>query len=111
MKLTIIESPYKWKDYSELEENIEYAKRCMRDSLDRWEAPMISHLLYTQVLDDTIPEERELWINAWLAWWEKAELTAVYTDRGISNGMEYWIERAKLEWRLVEFRSLINNIL
>jgi hypothetical protein len=106
MKLTIIESPYKWKDYKELDENIKYAKECLLDCLKRWEAPLISHLLYTQVLEDKIPEERKLGIEAWLAWWDKADLTAVYTDKWISKWMEYWIERARERWRKIVYRKL-----
>lgn len=40
----------------------------MLDALDRGEAPYASHLLYTQMLDDTIPAERELGIKAGFAW-------------------------------------------
>ena len=42
---------------------------CLRDSLLRGEGPITSHLLYTQpgVLDDQIPEERQMGIDAGLA--------------------------------------------
>ena len=39
----IIESPYT----GDVERNLEYARRCMRDSIKRGEAPFASHLLYT----------------------------------------------------------------
>jgi hypothetical protein len=83
MKKVIIESPYA----GDVERNIEYAKACMRDSLNRGEAPLASHLLYTQVLDDTIPEERELGIAAGLAWLKSADLHVFYVDYGFSTGM------------------------
>ena len=37
-----------------------YARACVADCLRRGEAPIASHLLYTQpgVLDDDVPEER-----------------------------------------------------
>jgi hypothetical protein len=44
MKLVIIESPYA----GEVEANVAYARACMRDSLGHGEAPIASHLLYTQ---------------------------------------------------------------
>ena len=44
MRLVIFESPYA----GDVEANTEYARRCVRDSLMRGEAPIASHLLYTQ---------------------------------------------------------------
>lgn len=104
MRLVIIESPYA----GDVERNVEYTRECLRDCLMRGEAPFASHLLYTQpyVLDDTIPEERKLGINAGLEWGKKADATVVYTDYGISKGMEIGIARARSEKRSVEFRKL-----
>ena len=45
-KKTILESPYS----GDVEKNIDYAKKCLKDSLERDECPFASHLLYTQVL-------------------------------------------------------------
>jgi hypothetical protein len=103
-KLVIIESPLA----GDVEANIAYAKECMRDSLRRGEAPYASHLLYAQpgILDDLVPEERALGIEAGLAWGEAAELTAVYIDLGISKGMRYGIERAIAAKRTIVARSL-----
>ena len=72
----------------------------------RGEAPFASHLLYTQMLDDLVPEEREMGIEAGLAIGKFAALTAVYIDRGISNGMNYGIQRAEDEGRRVEQRII-----
>lgn len=104
MKLVIVESPFA----GEVELNQTYARAAMADCLARGEAPYASHLLYTQdgVLDDSKPEERKLGIEAGLAWGKKADLTAVYTDRGVSGGMEAGIARAKAEDRPIEFRSI-----
>jgi hypothetical protein len=59
MKKVIIESPFA----GDVKKNIEYARKCMRDSLLRGEAPLASHLLYTQdgILDDTKKNLKELW--------------------------------------------------
>jgi hypothetical protein len=104
MRRVILESPYA----GDLEANVHYARTALRDSLLRGEAPIASHLLYTQpgVLDDADPLEREIGINAGLAWGAEAEATVVYTDRGISRGMKYGIERAEREGRPIEYRSL-----
>ena len=104
MKLVIIESPYA----GDVEANVEYARRCVRDSLARGEAPIASHLLYTQpgVLDDDIPEERQWGIDAGLAWRRVAELSAIYTDKGVSRGMEYGIAAAKDAGIPIDYRRL-----
>lgn len=102
MVLVIIESPFA----GNVKKNTAYAKKCMRDCLERGEAPFASHLLYTQCLDDNKPAERVTGIEAGLAWGKMAAKTVVYTDRGISPGMEIGINRAIREGRKVEYRSL-----
>jgi len=83
--LVIIESPYA----GDIERNIKYARACIKDSLKRGEAPIASHLLYTQegILNDNIFEERELGIKAGLAWLSVAHKQVFYIDYGFSNGM------------------------
>ena len=98
----LVESPFA----GDVEANVEYLKRALLDSLYRGEAPFASHLFYTQVLDDTIPEQRELGIEAGLAIGSFASKTVVYTDRGISRGMEFGIQRAVDEGRPIEYRSI-----
>jgi hypothetical protein len=100
--LVIIESPYG----GDIARNTEYARACLLDSLRRGEAPITSHLLHTQVLEDSRPDERELGIEAGLAWYRVAEKCVVYGDRGISGGMIEGIQRAKRFGVLVEFRNI-----
>ncbi len=104
MRLVIIESPFA----GSVEENIDYARRCVRDSLGRGEAPIASHLLYTQpgILRDEVQSERQWGIDAGLAWRAVAELTAVYTDRGVSGGMKYGIAAAEASGVPVEYRTI-----
>ena len=102
MRLVIIESPYA----GDVQANVEYARKCVRDSLGRGEAPIASHLLYTQpgILDDDVPHERQWGIDAGLAWRKVAEATVVYMDRGMSKGMGYGIEAAQKAGIPVEYR-------
>lgn len=104
MRLVIIESPYA----GDVERNVAYAKEAVRDCLARGEAPYASHLFFTQagLLDDTVPEQRTLGIEAGLAWGAMAEATVVYTDLGMTSGMLLGIDRASLVGRPVEYRSL-----
>lgn len=107
MKLVIIESPYKAKGTATTEELVEYARACMKDAISRGEAPYASHLLLTQVLDDTNIDERKLGIEIGLKWGQKADKTVVYIDYGISPGMRQGINRAKEEGRMIEYRQIL----
>lgn len=104
----VIESPYA----GEVARNVVYAKACVRDSLDRGEAPYASHLFFTQdgILDDEIPEERATGIEAGLAWGASADVVAVYIDRGVSSGMRLGVERAIARGQTVEIRSLFGEV-
>lgn len=104
MRLVLIESPYA----GDVARNLRYLRDAMRDCLLRGDAPFASHALYTQdgVLDDALPNERTLGIEAGLQWGAKAEVTVVYTDLGISDGMKIGIERAYCDGRPVIQRSL-----
>ncbi len=108
MRRVVLESPYA----GDVERNVQYARMCLRDCILRGEAPIASHLLYTQagVLDDNVPDERKLGIEAGLEWGKLAEATVAYTDYGISRGMQYGIERAKQEGRPVEYRRILPHI-
>ena len=100
-----LESPYA----GDVERNVRYTKRCMLDSINRGEAPFVSHLLYTQVLDDTNPEERDTGISCGNAWREGAILTVVYCDYGISKGMQIGIEDSVSKGIMVEKRVIGMN--
>ena len=102
MRLVIIESPYA----GDVEFNLAYARRALLDSLRRGESPIASHLLYTQVLDDGVPAERKLGIEAGLAWRRVAEVSAVYADLGISSGMQYGIDLAVEAGLIIDYRTI-----
>jgi hypothetical protein len=108
LRLVIMESPYRGPDDETIADNISFARACMRDCFRRGEAPFASHLLYTQpgILRDEDRQERVLGVEAGLLWSACAEVTVVYTDRGISEGMQHGIENAHAVGRRVEFRRL-----
>jgi hypothetical protein len=54
----------------------------------------------------TIKNERQMGIDAGLAWRHVSEGTVVYTDRGISEGMKLGINAARAAGKPVELRSL-----
>lgn len=108
MRRVVLESPYAGADHPAIMANVEYARRCVRDSLGRGEAPIASHLLYTQpgILRDGVPGEREQGIAAGLAWLSGAEASVVYTDHGITDGMKRGMAAARSLGLPVEMRSL-----
>ena len=83
--LVIIESPYA----GDVGRNIAYARAAVRDSVLRGEAPICSHLLFTQdgILRDEIEEERDLGIEAGIAWRRVCDYAVFYVDYGWSKGM------------------------
>ena len=116
MKLVILESPYagkgNWfqKAY-QLWRNKRYARKCIRHSLSQGEAPIASHLLYTQpgILNDDDSVERQWGIDAGLAWKSVADGSVVYTDYGISSGMKYGIAAAEKAGKTVEYRKIYSS--
>lgn len=112
-RLVVLESPYAARPGSrdpaaDVAANLTYARAAMADSLARGEAPIASHLLYTQpgVLDDNMPQQRAQGVEAGLAWARAAEATVAYIDRGISPGMHAGLSRATCEERPIEHRRI-----
>jgi len=105
MKLVILESPFA----GDIERNVEYARMCVKDSLMHGEAPIASHLLYTQpgILDDSVEEDRALGIDAGLAWREVAEGAVVYWDYGITEGMVTGVMAMWRRNKPVEYRKIL----
>jgi len=108
MRLVYLETPYAADTPEGIAANEAYARACMADCLRRGEAPLASHLLYTQpgILDDTIPEERELGMDAGFAWGEFAHASVFYVDHGWSLGMIVGMDNAAREGRKIECRRL-----
>jgi hypothetical protein len=111
MRLVILESPYAGS-FVQRYLNRRYARKCVRDSLERGEAPIASHLLYTQpgILNDRIPSERKTGIDAGLAWRDVSQASVVYIDRGVSQGMKYGMMRAEAAGKPVETRSIYRQL-
>lgn len=104
MKLVVVESPYS----GDVSRNIRYARLCVKDCIRRGEAPIASHLLFTQdgILDDNIPSERAAGMNAGFAWNRHADLVVVYSDFGVTLGMEMGIQVASMLNKPIVFRKL-----
>ena len=104
MRKVIVESPYA----GDVEANIAYARRAISDCVRRGEAPIASHLLFTQpgILDDTVPAERAKGIECGFAWYDAADAIVFYTDNGMSRGMANALLLANEKNKAVEMRKL-----
>lgn len=116
--LVTVESPFaarkpdgSW-DAEGVETNLRYLRAAMRDCLLRGEAPYASHGLYTQpgVLNDQVPEERRLGMEAGFAWNECSAKSVFYLDRGWSSGMRAGLENAIRAGRPYEMRSIMHHV-
>ena len=107
LRKVVIESPYA----GNVEVHLAYARSCVADSLERGEAPIASHLLYTQkeILDDKIDDERALGIKAGLEWAKHADASVFYIDFGISPGMAEAMADAVKAGRPIEVRMLAHT--
>lgn len=106
-RITVIESPYQGTS-EQVAANVRYARACVLDSIRRGEAPFASHLLYTQpgVLNDGDVFERRLGIRTGFAFYEAAKVSAVYVDRGLTDGMYRGAYAGHVAGACVEVRTL-----
>lgn len=91
MRRVIVESPFRDKG----EDGVLYAIACMRHSISLGEAPFLSHLLYTQALDDKDMAQRKLGMELGFRWIRVCDLSASYNDLGVSPGMMVGVSKAK----------------
>ena len=111
MRRVILESPYGSDDDATVQRNVDYARKCMHDSLLLGEAPIASHLLYTQpgVLLDRDPLQRAIGIAAGHAWMPFADAVVFYIDHGMSDGMKIAQEFAQRLRMPIEVRRLYDE--
>jgi hypothetical protein len=105
----ILESPFSAPTPEAKAENIYYAKMAMHDAIMHGEAPYLSHLLYTLVLDDDDPEQRAMGLALAHAWLQRADYMVVYVDRGVSQGMTLAIALATKLGKPIHHRLLYNS--
>lgn len=110
MRRVVVETPFAHKrgDVISRDRIWRYLRAALRDCLMRGEAPFASHAIYTQpgVLDDWIPEQRAQGIAAGLAWGDAADARVVYTDLGVTMGMQAGIDRSMEHGQDVEIRDV-----
>jgi len=103
-RFVYILSPWRADDSIDQSINKVYALCCLKDSIDRGETPIAVHLLYPQVLDEE--SDRGTGISLGFNWIARVDYCVVYTNRGVSEGMNSEIEKAKEMGVIVEYRHL-----
>ena len=88
-KTVYIASPYA----GDIQTNIKFAKDACRYAINQGVAPIAVHLLYPQILDDSIPEERDAGIQMGLQVLKVCDELWICGER-ISHGMQKEIEAA-----------------
>jgi hypothetical protein len=78
-----------------LRQNLTYARLALLNSLSRGEAPLASHLLYTQVWSER-DDLRDAGIKAGVEMHHRCDTVALYVDLGLSNGMKLADQHAEL---------------
>lgn len=91
MELVFISSPYR----GDIERNIVYAKELLVDAITAGYVPIAPHLLYPQVLDDNVPEERKAAIELCHELLKKCDAILIGKRYGLSSGMKQEIITAK----------------
>lgn len=88
-----IASPYS----GDVARNVAYAKAAMLDAIKRFESPIVPHLLYPEVLDDTDPKQRVIGLELAMAWIEPRTIRylVAYEDYGVSQGMSRELHHAQ----------------
>lgn len=98
----MLESPFS----GDVERNLRYARRALKDSLNRGEAPFASHLLYPQVLEDSVVTDRAAGLASAFEWLSVADGVVVYKDYGVSPGMRQAIRRAQKAGKFISYRTI-----
>ena len=102
----ILVTPFMAEDPALAEKMKRYAKRATRDSLNKNEAPLASHLFYYTVLNEKDPIERDIGLQSQLSWLRAADLIAFYVDFSVTPAMKVMLENAKRLQKRIEFRTI-----
>lgn len=88
-KIVYIASPYA----GDIEGNIKFAKAACLLAMEHGSTPVAAHLLYPQMLDDAVPEQRELGLKMGLRLLGACDELWLCGSR-ISNGMQEELKSA-----------------
>lgn len=94
MKTYFVCSPYRATNETEHSHNVQYARNACSTIASCGHNPIAPHLLCTQFLDDSDDAQRKAGLRLSHDWLKKSDVVAVFTARGISQGMSDEIKLA-----------------
>lgn len=96
MKTVYISSPYRGKNAEEKTRNLAYAVELLEFALGSGEAaPIVPHLYFPQVLDDSMESDRDLATRCSRQFLKTCDVMVCGCRYGISEGMEEEIAQAE----------------
>ena len=101
-------SRYAGKDREEVEENLRWTERFCAFALKGNAAPVAPHLMYSRILEDDNPEERDLGMRCGIRLLRQCDEVWVLVRDGISAGMAEEINMASRLGKAVRFFSPAN---
>lgn len=124
LRMVSLESPYHSLDPAILRRNIAYAIQASKHALSMGDVPYPSHLIFTQLVhadgstgyvhdgvEDKFCGRRQEVIDATCEARRRCDAVVLYTDFGISSGMQYAAEYAHEHGIPVERRTLPEDYL
>ena len=106
MKKVVIECPFKGDTLKEFKQNAEYTAMCLKDSLERGEAPIAMKWMYSGVLNEANQEHLLMITKAQMIWATSATKVVIYDDLGVPPYMQAVIDICQETGTQVEHRSL-----
>lgn len=94
MKTYFVCSPFRNVYPEQVAANIQYAELACSRIAELGYNPIAPHLLCTRFLDDSNDVERKAGLRLSHDWLKKSDAVAVFTSRGISDGMSAEIKLA-----------------
>lgn len=105
-KAVLLVTPFMAEDPAQAARMTRYALRATRDSMNRNEAPLPSHLFYSEVLNVRNPIERDIGLQSQLTWIKGCDIVAVYIDFSITPAMQVVINNAIIRNKKIEYRTI-----
>lgn len=103
--IVIVESPFA----GDTKRNLAYLLRAFEWCFNSGYLPIASHAMFTQVLDDKLPDQRKRGIEWGYEYWDCADRLFFFIDYGMSPGMTAAHAEAILQGRRVEEISIGKN--
>lgn len=102
----LLVTPFMAEDPSNASKMNRYAVRATKDSLNKNEAPLASHLFFSEVLNVKNPIERDIGLQSQLMWMRGAKVVVVYMDFGVTPAMQTVINAATQLSKRIEYRTI-----